>query len=56
MSLPVVVMWNAKLTEQDVIDIRGRSPQILYAKLSAEYGVHLMTNAHVITRKTWKHL
>jgi hypothetical protein len=49
-------MWNAKLTEQDVISIRAKSPQISYAKLAAEYGVHLMTIAQVITRKTWKHL
>ena len=49
-------MWNAKLNEQDVISIRAKSPQISYAKLAAEYGVHLMTIAQVITRKTWKHL
>jgi hypothetical protein len=49
-------MWNAKLTEQDVISIRAKSPQISYAKLAADYGVHLMTIAQVITRKTWKHL
>lgn len=49
-------MWNAKLTEQDVVDIRAKSPQISYAKLAAEYGVHMVTIAQVITRKTWKHL
>ena len=49
-------IWNAKLTEEDVISIRAKSPQISYAKLAAEYGVHLMTIAQVITRKTWKHL
>jgi hypothetical protein len=49
-------MWNAKLTEQDVIDIRSKSPQISYAKIAKEYKVSLMAVANVITRKTWKHL
>jgi hypothetical protein len=51
-----IKMWNAKLTEQDVLEIRARSPQLSYSKLASEYGVHLMTIAQVITRKTWKHL
>jgi hypothetical protein len=49
-------MWNAKLTEQDVIDIRLRSPQISYAKIAKEYKVSLMAIANVVTRKTWKHV
>lgn len=49
-------MWNAKLTEEQVIEIRSRSPQISYAKLAKEYGVSLVTIAQVITRKTWKHI
>ena len=49
-------MWNAKLTEQDVIDIRSKSPQISYAKIAKEYKVSLMAVANVITRKTWKHV
>lgn len=49
-------MWNAKLTEQDVIVIRSKSPNISYAKIAKEYKVSLMAIANVITRKTWKHI
>lgn len=51
-----VQIWCAKLTEDQVLEIRARSPQISYAKLATEYGVSLMTIAQVITRKTWKHV
>ena len=49
-------MWNAKLTEKDVIVIRSKSPNISYAKIAKEYKVSLMAIANVITRKTWKHI
>jgi hypothetical protein len=51
-----VQIWCSKLTEDQVLEIRARSPQISYAKLATEYGVSLMTIAQVITRKTWKHV
>jgi hypothetical protein len=49
-------VYNAKLTEGNVINIRSKSPQLSYAKIAAEFGVSLMTIANVITRKTWKHI
>lgn len=49
-------VYNAKLTDSDVIEIREAWPAESYAKLGKRFGVHFMTIAQVVQRRTWKHL
>jgi hypothetical protein len=47
-----------RLTEPQVLEIRRlRADEgVTYADLAARFDVHLMTIAHVICRRTWRHL
>jgi hypothetical protein len=49
---------SAKLTDSDVIEILRRyaAGGVLQRELAAEYGVSRATIAHIIGRKTWRHL
>lgn len=49
-------IYNAKLTEKQVLEIRSRYPGTSYAKLGKEYGVFFTTIVGIIKRKTWKHI
>jgi hypothetical protein len=49
-------VYNAKLDEESVLEIRSKHPEMSYSKLAREYGVSVMTIAQVITRRTWKHV
>lgn len=51
-----VQIWCSKLTDDQVLEIREMSPQISYSELASAYGVSTSAIAHVVTRKTWKHV
>jgi hypothetical protein len=46
----------AKVTEQDVREIRAQYPAQSYSKIASKYGVNLATIAMIVKRKTWSHV
>lgn len=46
----------AKLTEKQVIEIRGLAARIQYRLLAAQYGVSVPTIKDIVYRKSWKHI
>jgi hypothetical protein len=46
---------RAKLTEQDVLDIRANSG-LTYRQLAAKYNVSQSLIGYIINRKNWKHI
>jgi hypothetical protein len=52
--------WAAKLTAQDVLDIRARiergGPRGLLARIAEDYGVHEHYIGHIKYRRRWKHI
>jgi len=50
--------WHAKVTEQNVRDIRRRyaTGGVSQYALAREFGVHVMTICAIIHRKTWAHV
>lgn len=50
-------MWNAKLTESDVRNVRTRlAAGHRKADIARDYGVHPMAIRHIEIGKTWKHV
>lgn len=47
---------SAKLTEEDVKEIRGYKNQLSRKVLAKEYGVNQGTISNVLLRRTWKHI
>lgn len=49
---------NAKLTEQQVLELRARYSEggVTQTKLAAEYGVSTALVSFIVTRKAWRHL
>lgn len=49
---------KAKLTREQVLEIRARrdTERISYSRLGKEYGVGTETIAHIIQRRTWRHI
>lgn len=50
--------WQAKLTEQQVLEIREtyQNRKVAYGPIAARYGVSKDTIYYVLKRITWKHL
>ena len=49
-------LYNAKLTEKDVIWIRDNIKQSTYQKISEMFNVTKGCIYHIITRRNWKHI
>jgi hypothetical protein len=47
---------RAKLTEKQVIEIRGLASIIQYRLLATQYGVSVPTIKDIVARKIWKHI
>lgn len=47
---------RSKLTEKQVIEIRGLAAIIQYRLLAAQYGVSVPTIKDIVSRKIWKHI
>lgn len=49
---------NAKLTEQDVVDIRTEYTKgnIIQEELGKQFGVHQVTIGNIVRRETWTHI
>lgn len=45
--------WNAKLSEEDVIQMRSMWPKTSYRKIAKAFGVSYSTVREAITKKTW---
>lgn len=48
--------YNAKLTEENVIEILRLGKYTIYQYIADKYGVTKATIRDVLTRKTWKHI
>jgi hypothetical protein len=48
--------YTARLTEDQVREIRNRWPGTTQQALANEYGVALMTINHILHRRTWAHI
>lgn len=51
-------MYNSRLTEQDVVSIRGvyNTGDTSYREIANDYGVAYSTIQSIINRKSWKHI
>lgn len=47
---------RARLTEQQVLEIRSRWPQETQTSLSSEYGIDQTTISLIVNRQKWKHI
>lgn len=48
--------YTARLTEEQVREIRRRWPSETQQSLASEFGVGVMTVNHIVNRRTWKHI
>lgn len=48
--------YHAKLTEEDVINIRSLAGKMYQVDIASMYGIKQATVSAIVVRKTWKHL